>query len=68
MPMRTAIRPLTGRRPRVPRRPQTAHPALRWSVRAGSLDDPSWFRAERDVWIGGAQPWDILSPGTVKSR
>jgi hypothetical protein len=29
--MRTSTRPLTGRRPGVPRRPQTAHPALGWS-------------------------------------
>src|SRR5580700_3215701 len=36
-------------------------------IRAGSLDDPSWFRAERDVWTGSAQPWDILSPHTVKT-
>jgi hypothetical protein len=45
----------------------SAHPEMT-GVRAGSLDDPSWFRAERDVWIGSAQPWDVLSPGTVKSR
>ena len=37
-------------------------------IRAASLDDPSWFRAERDVWTGSAQPWDILSPATVKTR
>jgi hypothetical protein len=37
-------------------------------IRAGSLDDPSWFRVERDVWTGSAQPWDVLSPGTMKTR
>jgi hypothetical protein len=37
------------------------------AIRAGSLDDPSWFRAERDVWTGSAQPWDILSPHTMKT-
>jgi len=36
-------------------------------IRAGSLDDPGWFRAQRDVWTGSAQPWDILSPHTVKT-
>jgi hypothetical protein len=45
----------------------SAHPEMT-GIRAGSLDDPSWFRAERDVWTGSAQPWDILSPGTVKMR
>ena len=30
-------------------------------IRAGSLDDPSWFRPERDVWTASAQPWDVLS-------
>ena len=36
------------------------------SVRAGSLDDPKWFRAARDYWTRSAQPWDLLSPDTVK--
>jgi hypothetical protein len=29
-------------------------------VRAASLDDPSWFRPEANVWVGSAQPWDCL--------
>jgi hypothetical protein len=45
----------------------SAHPEMT-GIRAGSLDDPSWYRAERDVWTGSAQPWDMLSPGTVKIR
>jgi hypothetical protein len=35
-------------------------------IRAGSLDDPSWFKASVDVWTESAQPWDILNPGTEK--
>jgi len=35
-------------------------------IRAASLDDPSWFRAQREYWTSSAQPWDILSPDTVK--
>jgi hypothetical protein len=35
-------------------------------IRAGSLDDPSWFRAAREYWTRSAQPWDILSSATVK--
>ncbi|MGZ5618907.1 MAG: GFA family protein [Usitatibacter sp.] len=31
-------------------------------VRAASLDDPSWFRPEENVWVGSAQPWDHLDP------
>jgi hypothetical protein len=44
MPTRTATRPLTGRPASVPRRPQTAHPALRWNgdkrAPTGSLTGP----------------------------
>ncbi len=29
-------------------------------LRAGSLDDPSWFRPSADVWTASAQPWDIM--------
>lgn len=35
-------------------------------VRAGSLDDPSWFQPTADVWIAGSQPWDLLRPDTTK--
>jgi hypothetical protein len=36
------------------------------SLRAGSLDDPSWFRATADVWVEDAQPWHSLDPATAK--
>jgi hypothetical protein len=29
-------------------------------VRAGSLDDPSWFKPQAEVWTASAQPWDPL--------
>jgi len=35
-------------------------------VKAASLDDPSWFAAEADVWIGSAQPWDRMDPDVPK--
>jgi hypothetical protein len=35
-------------------------------VRAGSLDDPSWFRPTADAWTTSGQPWDVLQPGTKK--
>lgn len=35
-------------------------------IRAGSLDDPSWFRPTADVWADCAQPWDALDPSTAK--
>lgn len=35
-------------------------------IRAASLDDPGWFRAQREYWTHSAQPWDILGPDTVK--
>jgi Uncharacterized conserved protein len=32
------------------------------AIRAGSLDDPSWFRPQAEVWVAGAQPWVRLNP------
>jgi hypothetical protein len=29
---------------------------------AGSLDDPSWFRAQMDIFTEDAQPWDLIDP------
>ena len=29
-------------------------------IRAGSLDDPSWFKPQAEVWAASAQPWDQL--------
>lgn len=26
------------------------------AIRAGNLDDPSWFRPQRDIFVGSAQP------------
>lgn len=31
-------------------------------VTASSLDDPSWFRPQMEIWICDAQPWDPLDP------
>lgn len=35
-------------------------------IRAGSLDDPGWFRPTVDVWTASAQPWDLLHSETMK--
>jgi hypothetical protein len=35
-------------------------------VKAASLDDPSWFAAEADVWVASAQPWDYMDPRIPK--
>jgi hypothetical protein len=35
-------------------------------VKAASLDDPSWFKPEADVWVGSAQVWDCLDPSIPK--
>ena len=35
-------------------------------IKAATLDDPSWFKPTVDCWISSAQPWDILSPDTLK--
>lgn len=31
-------------------------------LRVGTLDDPSGFRAEADIFVKSAQPWDHLNP------
>jgi hypothetical protein len=31
-------------------------------IKAASLDDPSWFAPEADVWVESAQPWDHMNP------
>jgi len=35
-------------------------------IKAGSLDDPSWFKPEADVWTCSAQPWDHMDPAVPK--
>jgi len=32
------------------------------AIRAGSLDDPSWFRPQAEIWVARAQPWVHLDP------
>jgi hypothetical protein len=31
-------------------------------IHAASLDDPSWFRAQMEIHVADAQPWDALDP------
>ena len=35
-------------------------------IRAGSLDDPSWFQPSMDVFTASAQPWDHMDPHVPK--
>lgn len=35
-------------------------------VKAASLDDPSWFAPQADVWVESAQPWDSMDPAIPK--
>lgn len=35
-------------------------------IMAGSLDDPSWFQPEADLYTASAQPWDYLNPDLPK--
>lgn len=32
------------------------------SIKAGSLDDPSWFRPMANLWVASAQPWTVMDP------
>ncbi len=35
-------------------------------VLAGSLDDPSWFNPQMDIFVSDAQPWDRMDPAITK--
>ena len=35
-------------------------------IRAGSLDDPSWFQPSMDIFTASAQPWDYMDPDVPK--
>jgi hypothetical protein len=35
-------------------------------IAAASLDDPSWFKPEMDIWTADAQPWDQMDPKLPK--
>jgi hypothetical protein len=35
-------------------------------INAGSLDDPSWFQPQMDIWTSDAQPWDQMDPQIPK--
>ena len=36
------------------------------TIRVGSLDDPSEFRASQDIYVESAQPWDCMDPTLPK--
>ncbi|NOT12889.1 MAG: GFA family protein [Methylococcaceae bacterium] len=35
-------------------------------VAAATLDDPSVFKPEKDMWVADAQPWDYMNPELPK--
>jgi hypothetical protein len=36
------------------------------AIWTASLDDPSWFTPEMDVWTSDAHPWDQMNPALPK--
>jgi hypothetical protein len=36
------------------------------AIRAASLDDPSWFNPQMDVWTSDAHSWDQMNPASSK--
>jgi hypothetical protein len=36
------------------------------AIRTASLDDPSWFHQQIDVWTSDAQPWHQMNPALPK--
>ncbi len=39
-----------------------AAPGLEW-IRAGTLDDMSWYEPQMHIWCGSAQPWVSIDDG-----
>ena len=37
-------------------------------IRVGTLDDPSEFRPEADIFVKSAQPWDHMNPALPKHQ
>ncbi|WP_411727732.1 GFA family protein [Methyloglobulus sp.] len=35
-------------------------------VSAVTLDDPSIYKPEKDIWVADAQPWDVMNPELPK--
>ncbi|MEQ1544301.1 GFA family protein [Methyloglobulus sp.] len=35
-------------------------------VSAMTLDDPSDYKPEKDIWVADAQPWDVMDPELPK--
>lgn len=35
-------------------------------VAAATLDDPSIFKPQKDIWVADAQPWDMMNPDLPK--
>lgn len=35
-------------------------------IRTTSLDDPSWFTLQAEVWTADAHPWDEMDPSVPK--
>jgi hypothetical protein len=38
------------------------------AIRTASLDDPSWFTLQMDVWTSDAHPWDQMNPDLPKFK
>jgi len=36
------------------------------AIRTASLDDPSWFKQQMDVWTSDAHPWDQMDSALPK--
>ena len=36
-------------------------------IQAGSLDDPSWYKPSRNIYVASAHPWDVMDPNLPKS-
>jgi hypothetical protein len=36
------------------------------AIRTASLDDPSWYKPQMDVWISDAHPWDEMNSALPK--
>ena len=44
-----------------------AHAGVR-GLYAGSLDDPSWYKPSREIYVASAQPWALMHPDLPKDH
>ena len=64
-PMRRAFCPACGS-PHVPDQRRARRGSER--LYAGSLEEPSWYKPSREIYVTSAQPWALMDPDLPKDE